>query len=82
MSKEDTKVCCKDEQKQVKLQTDQKTAETFSLPVYFSSDIDVISFIQYQPTFHIAQSLRHPYSNAPPDKGSSSLYLRNNVFRI
>lgn len=82
MKKDVAKGCCKDEHKQVKLQSDQNTVEAFLLPVYFSADVDIIPFIPYQPALYISQSFRLPYGNAPPDKGGRSLYLRNNVFRI
>lgn len=82
MSKEDSKGCCKDEQKQVKLQTDQKTTETFSLLTSFSSAVDIFSFQKYEPGFYTIACIKLPGANAPPDYGSISLYLRNNVFRI
>ena len=82
MSKQDTKGCCKDEQEHVKLQTDQKTSERFSLPAYFSPTLDIICFQQYQCTFYYNDCFKLPNGNAPPDIGSASLYLRNNVLRI
>ena len=82
MSKEDTKGCCKDEQKQVKLQTDQKISEIFSLAVYLSPALDIIPFHRYQFTFYTTESFKLPDANAPPDIGSTNLYLRNNVLRI
>jgi hypothetical protein len=82
MSKEDSKGCCKDEQKQVKLESDQKATKAFSLPVSFSSAVELIAFQQYESEFYITCCIKLPDANAPPDKGSITLYLRNNVFRI
>ena len=82
MSKEDTKGCCKDEQEHVKLQTDQKTSETISLPVYFSPAFNIVCFQQYQCPFYYTDSFKLPHANAPPDIGSANLYLLINVLRI
>jgi len=71
--------CCKDEQKLVKNNTDQKISEsTIQLIPVTACD----NFINL-PEFYYFSSLaeKRPISHAPPIGGSET-YLRNCVFRI
>jgi glutaredoxin len=77
-----SKGCCKDEQKQVKIEKDQKTADVgFNL-------VKPILQIAYHATFDLpaiefnSPTLVHPSSHAPPQTGNNSLFLFNCVFRI
>ena len=74
--------CCKDENKFIKNNTDQKTAAAalqmaqliaVDLPVsiYELSVVDIISVTE-----------ENPVSNAPPRNSNVAVYIRNCVFRI
>lgn len=72
--------CCKDEQKLVKNNTDQKTSESTIqlIPVATSG-----SFINLSEFDYSSLAEKHPISHAPPISFSGSeIYLRNCVFRI
>jgi len=71
--------CCKDEQKLVKNNTDQKIAESTIqlIPVATSGSFINLSGIDYACSL----TEKHPMSHAPPGSGSE-IYLRNCVFRI
>jgi hypothetical protein len=77
-----SKGCCHDEQKQVKIEKDQKSVDpSFNLAKPFSqiadhSVIDISAIIITSPI------LEHSTSHAPPRTGNVSLFLRNCVFRI
>ena len=77
-----SKDCCKDEQKQVKIEKDQKTAEAglnFVKPILQSADNSTFDL----PTIAISSPVEdYPTSHAPPRMGNCSLFLRNCVFRI
>ena len=76
------KGCCKDEQKQIKVQKDQKAAEagfTLAKPLLQTADhltCELPSFILTTPT------LEYPTSHAPPRAENISLFIRNCNFRI
>lgn len=78
----ESKGCCKDEQKIVKLENDQKISEA-SLqlsqtiaeaitPVYFDHSLEYVSSLTEE----------YPLTNAPPRTENVSLFVRNCVFRI
>jgi hypothetical protein len=81
-SEEKDNGCCKDEQKFVKNETDQKTAESvilnfalhvLDLPVsFFSISENIISSITEE----------YPLSHAPPRSCGAPVYLLNRTFRI
>ena len=77
-----SKGCCKDEQKQVKIEKDQKTADVgFNvvkpiLQIAFYTTFELSSIDFTSPT------LEHPSTHAPPQTGNNSLFLFNCVFRI
>lgn len=74
--------CCKDEQKQVKIEKDQKIAGTtfnFENPLsksFVQTPVDFSSFEITSPV--IAYSTAH----APPQTENIPLFLRNCIFRI
>ncbi len=73
--------CCKDEQKQIKLEKDQKVAEAFQLMQLTATAVPVSSIVYTLP--HVASATEeHPRSNAPPLTDATSLYIRNCTFRI
>jgi len=77
-----TKGCCKDEQKQIKIAKDHKAVNaSFNfvkplLQITDNSSFASSSFIVPSPT------LEYPNTHAPPRAGNISLFLRNGVFRI
>lgn len=77
-----SKGCCHDEQKQVKIQKDQKTVDPgFNLVKPFSQIADH-SLLDVSAIFITSPILELPTSHAPPRSGNVSLFLRNCVFRI
>lgn len=73
--------CCKDEQKQLKIEKDQKVAESIQL----SLSLAVALPISYLPiTFNALSSLTedYPLSNAPPRTADCPDYILNCTFRI
>lgn len=80
-SQEKDNGCCKDEHKQVKLETEHKGAVTYSLS-------ELISFALPTPVFEVpvinlpTVTEQNPLSHAPPRSGDIAVYIRNCVFRI
>ncbi len=70
--------CCKDEQKLVKNNTDQKASESTTqlFPVVTSG-----SFINLSEFYYSSLAEKHPISHAPSISGCE-VYLRNCVFLI
>jgi hypothetical protein len=84
MIKKTTKAkdCCKDEQKQVKLHSDQKRAELAIVLMHLSISAQPVSIIEiYSPKLS-SISEKNPTSNAPPGDNAVPVYIRNRVFRI
>ncbi|HTH31027.1 MAG TPA: hypothetical protein VL946_06730 [Lacibacter sp.] len=73
--------CCKDEQKQLKIEKDQKIAQSFQVMQLVATALPVpfISFAQQLPS---SATEENPCSNAPPLTDNTSLYIRNCVFLI
>ena len=81
MHKEDSKGCCKDEQKQVKLDEEQKITNVFTSAFSCPIEISVLPVDHY--TFVTSSvAITCPVSHAPPDKAPIPVYLSNCVFRI
>ena len=77
-----SKGCCHDEQKQVKIEKDQKTADlAFDLAKPFLQ-IAEHSIFEFSTITVDSPTLEYPTSHAPPRVGIISLFLRNCVFRI
>ena len=77
-----SKGCCHDEQKQVKIEKDQKTvAFGFDFSKPFSQIADHSTFC-YSVVAVTSTTLEYPASHAPTRAGNVSLFLRNCVFRI
>ena len=73
--------CCKDEQKQVKLESDHKGAGPYLLSelIYFTLPVSVFELPDINlPTV----TERNPLSHAPPRSGDIAVYIRNCVFLI
>jgi hypothetical protein len=76
--------CCKDEQKQLKLSTDQNHNQLNAfVPEQFFTPI----ILKYQPVYSFTQpssvTVIFPKNNAPPNRRQSvPIYLSNSVFLI
>ena len=77
-----SKGCCHDEQKQVKIEKDQKTVDPgFNLAKPLSQIVDN-PILALSAIIITSPILEYPTSHAPPYGRNVSLYLRNCVFRI
>ena len=76
------KDCCKDEQKQVKLDNDQKVSEATVYIAQLPVETVTPAFSNY--SFEYVSSLTEelPVVNPPPRMGNVPLFFRNCVFRI
>lgn len=73
--------CCKDEQKQIKLEKDQKVAESFQVMQLIATAVPLSSVVYTLP--HVtSETEENPRSNAPPLTDAISHYIRNCTFRI
>lgn len=73
--------CCKDEHKQIKLEKDQKVAESFQAMQLIATAVPVSSIVYTLPQAGSVTE-KNPRSNAPPLTDATSLCIRNCVFRI
>ena len=77
----DSKGCCKDEQKHVKIEKDQKATENnfdFSKVLFQAITISPL----YINTSYTATCVEYPISNSPPRTSPIPLFVRNCVFLI
>ena len=76
------KGCCKDDQKQVKLENDQKLSETAIKVAKISGEI--ISHVFPVHTFKPVNSLpeTYPLNHAPPRQSGAPIFILNCVYRI
>jgi hypothetical protein len=80
-SQEKENGCCKDEQKQVKLESDHKGVTPYSLTELGSVALPVAVF--ELPDIELPTvTEQNPQSHAPPRSGGIAVYIRNCVFRI
>lgn len=82
MKKGSKKGCCKDEHKVVKTDNYQKTDVT-QIPVFENFPLS----LPPQPfaldaIIYASRVKQLPYSNAPPDRSTVPIYIRNCVYRI
>lgn len=81
MEKKNAEGCCKDEQKQLKAEKDQKAAESVQLMQSVSLALPV-TFVE-TPALHLFSATEaNPFSHAPPRNSKTAVYIRNCVFRI
>jgi hypothetical protein len=76
------KGCCKDEQKQLKIEKDQKVSETgfdFNKPIFQST---IHSALEINTVYVLSPFLEYPLTHAPPRTQNVSLFVLNCVFRI
>lgn len=73
--------CCKDEHKQVKLETDHKAATGYFLSQLFTIGAPA-TFFELPAIDLPSIAEKNPVSNAPPRSTGIAVYIRNCVFRI
>lgn len=78
----ETKGCCKDEQKVIKLANDQKKSETYSHSINTSTEAITPLFNTSLPEYDTSLSEEFPPTHAPPPAQNCPLYLLNCIFRI
>lgn len=82
MHKEDTKGCCKDEHRQIKLKDMQQLTDSFSFFFNYPIIHDVSQVENYSFYTSALTILTKPVSHAPPGSNLIPFYIRNCVFRI
>lgn len=79
---EDGNGCCKDEEKQFKIDNEHKITETSFPALQMDVALSTLHFEKPQ-TFQFTSVIEeNPVSNAPPGTASIAIYKRNGVFRI
>lgn len=73
--------CCKDEQKQLKIEKDQKTAASVQLSLSLAVALPV-TYLTFTVTPVSSLTEEYPLSNAPPRTADCPDYIRNCTFRI
>jgi hypothetical protein len=82
MKKAKHKSCCKDEQKKLQIEKDQKTSESVFQFVQNSTAV-VLVHHAIVPVFYFSSiAVQTPVAHAPPDTGSVPDYIRFCHFRI
>lgn len=80
MEKSGHKGCCKDEQKKLQIEKDQKISESSFQFLTVASDINIPAYSYFSYVQSI--SVDYPVSHAPPGRGSIPIFIRNCNFRI
>lgn len=80
-SHENSDGCCKDEHKQVKLETDHKGVSAYQLTEPGAVALPALLFEITDINLPTVTE-RNPRSHAPPRNGDIAVYIRNCVFRI
>jgi hypothetical protein len=80
-SEEKDNGCCKDEQKQVKLENDHKAAVGYQVMQLLSVTISA-SFFELPLIDLPSVTKDNPLSHVPPRSGTIAIYIRDCVFRI
>jgi hypothetical protein len=74
--------CCKDEQKHVKVDKDQKATESAYKFVSLSFETVAGNFVSLPDSYVASHIVGYPTTNAPPDHNKVPVFLRNCNFRI
>ena len=74
--------CCKDENKFVKNNADQRAADSFIQAVQIEAAILPSAFIVGNETLPFSQLKENPLSLSPPALNGNNVYIINCVFRI
>lgn len=82
MEKSGHKGCCKDKQKILKIEKDQKKSESFFQTISISSEATPWASIEW-PSVHFLSIVKdNSFAHAPPQSGAVSIFLLNCHFRI
>ena len=76
------KGCCNDEQKQLKIEKDQKAAETILQFLPKSSDAVANLFVNMPTVFYSSTVVEYPTAHAPPGLSAVPIFVLNCNFRI
>lgn len=82
MAKEESKGCCKDDHKQIKVQGEQKVANLFICEINSPLDLPLEPVRLHHISYADAFAINYPLSHAPPDKALTPIYIYNCLFRI
>ena len=83
MKESESKGCCEDKQKLLKIDTEQKiTDAAFQLPLFISSPALVNIPLELTSVYIASLIEEHPVSNAPPRSSGIAVYIRNCIFLI
>jgi hypothetical protein len=74
--------CCKDENKFVKNNIDQKVAESSIQLIEMTAGATPAAFIYTSEHYFTSSIKEYSRSNAPPRKNGLGIYILNNVFRL
>ena len=78
-----SKGCCKDEQKHIKIEKDQKAAAfQYNLSKQIDGLISYSSTIEGSSPYIISPVLQYPTTHAPPSFEKVPVFIRNCIFRI
>lgn len=82
MHKDAAKGCCKDEQKQVKFQGEQKMTDIVSLLFGAAFDVPLVQVEAHRLVAYSSVAVTYPVSHAPPNKALIPVYLSNRAFLL
>jgi len=74
--------CCKDENKLVKNNTDQKVAESTIQLIQASGVATPSAFVNVADHYSFTLTEEYPINHAPPRNNGVGIYILNNVFRL
>ena len=74
--------CCRHEEKFVKNDTDQKTTESGFQFIQLIYAVPHVFFVEALSNNFLSEAVVNPINNAPPQKSSIAVYIRNCVFLI
>jgi len=82
MGKKGHRGCCKDEQKVLQIEKDQKASKFSFQFLNISSSTVSVTYAGLPFVYPSAIVVENPTANAPPRPGKVPLFIRNRVFRI
>ena len=82
MGKTGHKGCCKDEQKIVQIDKDQKIAESTFRFLTLSPEIITVAYYNLPTVYSSSVIIENPVANAPPGLNTVPIFLLNCNFRI
>ena len=74
--------CCKDEQKVLQIEKDQKTSQFAFQFLTLSSNAVAVAYAGLPFVYPSAILVENPTANAPPLPGKVPIYVLNRIFRI